>query len=192
MTAVGPGANPEGESPDEQNPDELLAAATFGRLAAGAAPGCAALEAVIFAGDDPWPESAFASELANPGNLYLGWVVPGGGASGGGGSGAGDRVLAYGGITRLGPESAPEYEIHTIAVDEALRGRGLGRELLGHLLAAADAAPGPVFLEVRTDNEPAISMYSSHGFETMGVRKRYYRQSGADAYTMCRPAAGGS
>ncbi|MFC3849099.1 ribosomal protein S18-alanine N-acetyltransferase [Corynebacterium hansenii] len=161
-------------------------------MAAGAAPGCAALEAVIFAGDDPWPESAFASELANPGNLYLGWVVPGGGASGGGGSGAGDRVLAYGGITRLGPESAPEYEIHTIAVDEALRGRGLGRELLGHLLAAADAAPGPVFLEVRTDNEPAISMYSSHGFETMGVRKRYYRQSGADAYTMCRPAAGGS
>ena len=73
-----------------------------------------------------------------------------------------------------------------------LRGRGLGRELLEALLAAADAAPGPVFLEVRTDNEPAIGMYSAHGFETIGVRKRYYRQSGADAYTMCRPAPGES
>lgn len=177
MTAAGPGANP----------DQLLAAATFGRLAQGAASGCAALEAQIFAGDDPWPESAFASELANPGNLYLGWVIPDGGAAEGV-----DRVLAYGGITRLGPESAPEYEIHTIAVDPVLRGRGLGRELLEALLAAADAAPGPVFLEVRTDNEPAIGMYSAHGFETIGVRKRYYRQSGADAYTMCRPAAGES
>lgn len=185
MTGPVSGANP-GAGPGA-NPDELLAAATFGRLSVGAAAGCAALEALIFAGDDPWPESAFASELANPGNLYLGWVIPDGGAAEGV-----DRVLAYGGITRLGPESSPEYEIHTIAVDPVLRGRGLGRELLEALLAAADAAPGPVFLEVRTDNEPAIGMYSAHGFETIGVRKRYYRQSGADAYTMCRPAPGES
>lgn len=178
MSAAPPGAAP-GQLPD---------GAEFGRLGPGAAPGLAALEARIFAGDDPWPESAFASELANPGNLYLGWVLPGGAGGGGGG----DRVLAYGGITRLGPAEDPEYEIHTIAVDPGLRGRGIGRDLLGHLLAAADAAPGPVYLEVRTDNEPAIGLYSSHGFAVMGVRKRYYRQSGADAYTMCRPAAEGS
>lgn len=177
MIGAGPGPNP----------DQLLAAATFGRLAPGAASGCAALEAQIFAGDDPWPESAFAAELASPANLYLGWVIPDGGAAK-----DVDRVLAYGGITRLGPESAPEYEIHTIAVDPVLRGRGVGRELLEHLLSVADAAPGPVFLEVRTDNEPAVGLYTAHGFETIGVRKRYYRQSGADAYTMRRPAAGGS
>jgi ribosomal-protein-alanine N-acetyltransferase len=43
-----------------------------------------------------------------------------------------------------------------------------------------------VFLEVRTDNEPAITLYRGLGFVTVGVRKRYYRASGADAYTMRR------
>lgn len=165
------------------NPDELLAAAAWGRLAPGAAQACAALEAQLFAGDDPWPAEAFLAELANPANHYLGLVLPGGGAVPGT-----DRVLAYGGITRLGPIDEPEYEIHTIAVDQVLRRRGIGAHLLGRLLEVADAVPGPVFLEVRTDNDAAIGLYRAHGFDVVGLRKRYYRQSGADAYTMCRPA----
>jgi ribosomal-protein-alanine N-acetyltransferase len=48
-----------------------------------------------------------------------------------------------------------------------------------------------VYLEVRTDNTAAISLYESVGFVRMGVRKRYYRISGADAYTMRREAGGG-
>ena len=165
------------------NPDGLLAAAQWGGLAPGAAPAVAGLEAQLFAGDDPWPESAFLAELANPANHYVGLVIPGGGHPEGT-----DRVLAYGGITRLGPMGEPEYEIHTIAVDPVLRRRGIGAALLGRLLGVADAAPGPVYLEVRTDNEAAIGLYAAHGFDTVGLRKRYYRQSGADAYTMCRPA----
>jgi ribosomal-protein-alanine N-acetyltransferase len=50
-------------------------------------------------------------------------------------------------------------------------------------------AVGPesvVYLEVRTDNEAAIALYTSLGFARVGVRKRYYRVSGADAYTMRR------
>ena len=31
-------------------------------------------------------------------------------------------------------------------------------------------------------------MYRRNGFEEVGVRKRYYQPSGADAYTMRRPA----
>ena len=54
------------------------------------------------------------------------------------------------------------------------------------MLTIADG--GTVFLEVRTDNEPAIALYESTGFVTMGLRKRYYRVSGADAYTMRREA----
>ncbi len=46
----------------------------------------------------------------------------------------------------------------------------------------------PVFLEVRTDNAPAIALYVAHGFEKIGLRRRYYQPSGADAYTMARPA----
>ena len=41
-----------------------------------------------------------------------------------------------------------------------------------------------MFLEVRTDNAAAIALYESVGFTRVGVRKRYYRVSGADAYTM--------
>ncbi|EUA92009.1 putative ribosomal-protein-alanine acetyltransferase, RimI [Mycobacterium ulcerans str. Harvey] len=47
-----------------------------------------------------------------------------------------------------------------------------------------------VFLEVRTDNEPAIALYRSVGFEQVGLRRRYYRVSGADAYTMRRDPGG--
>ena len=44
-----------------------------------------------------------------------------------------------------------------------------------------------MLLEVRTDNEAAIGLYESEGFVRLGVRRRYYQPSGADAYTMARP-----
>jgi len=94
--------------------------------------------------------------------------------------------VGYAGISRLGRKPPFEYEVHTIGVDPAYQGQGIGRELLDRLLAIADG--GTVFLEVRTDNEPAIGLYESAGFVKMGVRKRYYRISGADAYTMRRDA----
>ena len=44
-----------------------------------------------------------------------------------------------------------------------------------------------MLLEVRTDNAAAIALYVSEGFTRLGVRRRYYQPSGADAYTMARP-----
>jgi ribosomal-protein-alanine N-acetyltransferase len=55
-------------------------------------------------------------------------------------------------------------------------------ELLGF------AAGGVVYLEVRTDNTAAIALYRSVGFVNVGLRRQYYRVSGADAYTMRRAA----
>jgi [ribosomal protein S18]-alanine N-acetyltransferase len=49
-----------------------------------------------------------------------------------------------------------------------------------------DALHAAVFLEVRTDNEPARTLYESEGFTVVGLRKHYYRPSGADAHTMRR------
>lgn len=131
---------------------------------------CAEIEHELFHGDDPWSENSFLSELDN-GNFYVGAYVD-------------DVLIGYAGL------AVSEYEgsIHTIAVVSAWQGRGVGRTLLRTLLAQVDAVGVPVYLEVRTDNTPAIAMYLAHGFEQLGLRRRYYQPSGADAYTMGRPA----
>ena len=88
------------------------------------------------------------------------------------------------GISRLGRKPPYEYEIHTVGVDPAYQGQGIGRRMMAELLEYASG--GTVFLEVRTDNVAAISLYESLGFVNVGLRRRYYRASGADAYTMRR------
>lgn len=138
---------------------------------------CSQLEARLFDGDDPWPAAAFTRALQARHNHYVAARVDG-------------VLVGYGGIARLGRRAPFEYEVHTIGVDPAYQGYGIGRQLLDTLLEFADG--GVVYLEVRTDNVPAISLYESVGFQKMGVRKRYYRVSGADAYSMRRDALGGA
>jgi [ribosomal protein S18]-alanine N-acetyltransferase len=148
---------------------------TIGALTVADADRCAELEAVLFPGDDPWPTAAFVRELAAEHNHYVAART-----------GADGSLVGYGGISRLGRTPPFEYEIHTIGVDPAYQGRGVGRRLLGELLNVAAGAV--VHLEVRTDNAPAIALYRSVGFTQVGLRRRYYRVSGADAYTMRREA----
>jgi ribosomal-protein-alanine N-acetyltransferase len=133
---------------------------------------CAELERLLFPGDDPWSEQAFRDELRSG----AGYLAARDGA----------KLVGYGGIAIVGDPPNAEAEIHTIGVDPAYQRRGIGRELLRGLLAVADAAAATVFLEVRTDNEAAIALYVAEGFVTVGLRRRYYRPSGADAYTMRR------
>lgn len=137
---------------------------------------CAELEAQLFERDDPWPAAAFLRELAAQ---HIHYVA----------ARADDKLVGYAGIARLGRKPPYEYEIHTIGVDCAYHGQGIGRQMLDHLLKFA--GDDTVYLEVRTDNAAAIAMYESAGFVNIGLRKRYYRASGADAYTMQRPVRGG-
>ncbi|MGA9489109.1 MAG: ribosomal protein S18-alanine N-acetyltransferase [Mycobacterium sp.] len=146
---------------------------TIGALTVDDAGRCAELESLLFPGDDPWPTAAFVRELAASHNHYVAARAAG-------------ALIGYGGISRLGRTPPFEYEIHTIGVDPEYQGRGIGRRLLDELLTIADGAV--VHLEVRTDNEPAIALYRSVGFTEVGLRRRYYRVSGADAYTMRREA----
>lgn len=132
---------------------------------------CADLEKQLFGGDDPWPARAFLTELEAKHIRYVAARED-------------DRLVGYAGISRLGRKQPFEYEIHTIGVDPAYQGRGIGKCMMTELLEYASG--GTVFLEVRTDNEPAISLYQSLGFVNVGLRRRYYRASGADAYTMRR------
>jgi [ribosomal protein S18]-alanine N-acetyltransferase len=136
---------------------------------------CSELERELFPCDDPWRERAFRAELDN-GHCYLGAYDEDG------------LLVGYAGLAVNG--RAPDFEgsVQTIAVDTEWQGRGVGKALLRALLARADEVEAPVFLEVRTDNDRAITLYKAHGFEQLGLRRRYYQPSGADAYTMGRPA----
>jgi [ribosomal protein S18]-alanine N-acetyltransferase len=147
---------------------------TIGALTPADADRCAELEAQLFDGDDPWPAVAFNRELASAHNHYVC------------ARSADGRLVGYAGISRLGRKPPFEYEIHTIGVDPDYQGQGIGRRLLDALLEFA--AGGVVYLEVRTDNAAAIALYQSVGFRQIGLRRRYYRVSGADAYTMLREA----
>ncbi len=145
----------------------------YGALTVADADRCADLESELFPGDDPWPAAAFIRELESAHNHYVAARLDG-------------ELVGYAGVSRLGRKPPYEYEVHTIGVDKRFQGRGIGRALLDRLLEIADG--GAVFLEVRTDNAAAIALYESVGFAVLGVRKRYYRVSGADAYTMRREA----
>lgn len=146
-------------------------------LRASDAARCAELERILFPGDDPWSERAFREEL-RAGHHYLAARTDA------------DELVGYAGLAFVAGPPRAEAEIHTIGVDPAHQRRGIGRALLHGLLVVADAAGATVFLEVRTDNAAARTLYEADGFAVVGVRKRYYRPSGADAYTMRRePAA---
>jgi tRNA threonylcarbamoyl adenosine modification protein YeaZ/ribosomal-protein-alanine acetyltransferase len=156
--------------PDAKPPG--LPPVAIGALEESDAARCAELEAQLFGADDPWPAAAFQRAIGARDNHYVAARV-------------GDTLVGYGGIARLGRTPPFEFEVHTIGVDPAHQGRGIGRRLLAELLERADG--GAVYLEVRTDNAAAIALYRDVGFVEMGLRKRYYR-NGADAYTMRREA----
>jgi ribosomal-protein-alanine N-acetyltransferase len=138
---------------------------------------CVELEKQLFSGDDPWSERIFLSELRHKSNHYFGAYAEDG------------TLVGYAGLAVNGRAPDFETEVHTIGVDTAWQGKGIGRGLLNAILAVADQLAAPVFLEVRTDNTAAITLYTAHGFEQLGLRKNYYQPSGADAYTMVRQAS---
>lgn len=150
----------------------MSAGVRYGPLTRADARRCAELEALLFHGDDPWPEMAFVRELGASHVRYVAARVDG-------------LLVGYAGMARLGRTPPFEYEIHTVGVDPDYQGRGIGKAMMTDLLAGA-GPEATVYLEVRTDNEAALALYTGLGFEKVGVRKRYYQASGADAYTMRR------
>ncbi|BDH58906.1 ribosomal protein S18-alanine N-acetyltransferase [Tsukamurella sp. PLM1] len=149
----------------------------IGPLRADEAERCAELEQVLFPGDSPWPASSFTPERHTRFFAARDTAADGG-------------LVGYAGIGLLGNSFFPEAEVLTIGVDPEFQGRGVGYALLRTLLEVADARGGPVFLEVRTDNDTARTLYERNGFATVGLRRNYYRPSGADAYTMKRESRG--
>ncbi|NHC14949.1 ribosomal protein S18-alanine N-acetyltransferase [Motilibacter sp. E257] len=125
-----------------------------------------ALERVLFP-DDPWSAELFWSELAGwPETRHYVVAVRGG------------ALVGYAGLSA----PAGDADVQTLAVAPDAQGRGVGRTLLDALLAEAARRGAPaVFLEVRTDNDPALRLYASRGFERISVRRGYYDGGRVDA-----------
>jgi ribosomal-protein-alanine N-acetyltransferase len=129
------------------------------------------LESELFA-EETWSEAAFWNELAEPDTrFYVVALEPD------------ERVVGYAGLAVFGDEG----HVLTLGVTGTAQGRGLGGALLRSLLdRAADRGAGRVLLDVRADNEVAQRLYRRHGFEPIGLRRRYYQPSGTDAVVMAR------
>jgi len=122
---------------------------------------------------DAWSKQNMRSELLSPHTVYLVAFD----------DGAPEVTSAYAGL--LAPRGGGQADIQTIAVADDARRRGLGRELMNALIAAAsERGATEVFLEVRADNPGAQELYRSLGFEQIAVRPRYYQPDGIDALIM--------
>jgi ribosomal-protein-alanine acetyltransferase len=133
-----------------------------------------AWEATLF-GSDAWSTELMAEEIAHPGRYYL--VARAGGVA---------DIVGYAGVA-TDPRPGGDGDIQTIAVVPEHRGRGLGRHLVRALIERAqDQGVARVFLEVRADNDPAISLYLSEGFAEIDRRAAYYQPDGVDALVMMK------
>ena len=126
-------------------------------------PQIAELEKICF--NDAWSENSIASELDNRLAFWLVAVED-------------DQIIGYvGSQTVLG-----ETDMMNIAIHPDHRNRGIATKLIEELIQGlTERGSSSLMLEVRASNEPAKNLYSKMGFETVGVRKNYYRNPREDA-----------
>jgi len=130
------------------------------------------LETTLF-GSDAWSPELMVAEVSYSESYYL-VAKPHGD----------DSVVGYAGL-RAARTDALQGDIQTLAVSPAYRRGGLGRTLLRALLAEAyQRGARDVFLEVRADNDGALALYESEGFEVIDRRVGYYQPDGVDALVM--------
>lgn len=124
------------------------------------------LEAELF-GPGAWSRGVYLDELAAPGRTYLAAVVDG-------------TVVGYAGLA-----AGEEAQVMTVGVTAPYRRRGIARQLLEALLAAARAdGSRTVLLEVRASDAGAQRLYEGAGFTRIGLRRGYYAAEGEDAVVM--------
>ncbi|GGC10254.1 ribosomal protein S18-alanine N-acetyltransferase [Cellulomonas carbonis] len=140
---------------------------TVRALATADLPRLVELEHVLF-GASAWTLGMLTEELGAPGRAYAGVDADG-------------VLVGYAGLWFDGDVA----QVMTIGVDPAAQRRGIGTSLLAWVVdTARDLGASAVLLEVRVDNDAAITLYERHGFEVLGRRRRYYQPEDVDAFTM--------
>jgi ribosomal-protein-alanine N-acetyltransferase len=131
-------------------------------------PALATLERGVFA--DPWTMEQLGAAIDWPGAIALVAEDDGG-------------IVGY----VLGRVIVDEAEILSIATTVERRREGIGRRLLGDIMAVmTERGAHAVWLEVRMSNGAAREMYQSAGFTAAGVRRGYYRLPTEDALVLRR------
>jgi [ribosomal protein S18]-alanine N-acetyltransferase len=77
-----------------------------------------------------------------------------------------------------------EAHIATIATHPDFRRQGIARNLLTYALRYMSKEGAVTLLEVRESNIAAQEMYCRFGYEAVGRRKRYYKDTDEDAILM--------
>ena len=120
---------------------------------------------------NPWPQSAFESDIANDGT-YSPVVRDSSGS-----------IIGYACLMVV----ADEAHLTNIAVSNEHRRRGIGSMLMDDVLSKAEREGcRAVFLEVRNSNLDARDFYLRYGFTELYRRKRYYRRPTEDALVLVR------
>ena len=120
----------------------------------------------------PWSRNDFVHEMTN--NVCARYLV----------AETEGQVIAFAGAHII----LDEGHITNIAVAAPYRGQGVGRKITQALLQyASNLGAAYLTLEVREHNEKAQALYRSLGFERVGIRKKYYEDTGEDGWIMVCP-----
>ncbi|MFJ9773660.1 GNAT family N-acetyltransferase [Kitasatospora sp. NPDC101157] len=92
----------------------------------------------------------------------------------------GDRLLGWAAVARVSARAAYAGVVeHSVYVDPAAQGRGVGRALLDALLASTDAAGiWTVQSGIFPENTASLALHRRAGFRVVGTRERIGRLHG--------------
>ncbi|MFR8104437.1 MAG: ribosomal protein S18-alanine N-acetyltransferase [Clostridia bacterium] len=108
--------------------------------------------------DDFWTFSTLESELKNPNSRYLVAIKQ-------------DEIVGFAGIWI----SVDDVHITNIVTKKAYRNQKIASSLLQELITLAkETHKSSLTLEVNEHNIAAIQLYKKYGFQTLGIRKKYY------------------
>lgn len=124
------------------------------------------IEKSIFS--DPWSQRSFLDSIVQDKCLYL--VVC-----------KEEEIIAYCGLYVVQDEG----QITNVAVKESYRNAHVATDMISELMKRANVMGACNFtLEVRTSNTTAIHLYEKLGFESVGIRKKFYENPVEDAMIM--------
>jgi ribosomal-protein-alanine N-acetyltransferase len=123
-------------------------------------------------GTEAWSAGSYRAELADTRRrYYVAAEDPDG------------HLLGWAGIMVIGDAA----EVLTVGVIPAARRHGIAAQMLAEVLGEARRRGAhEAFLEVRVDNDPALTLYEREGFARVGRRKGYYDHGRVDAVVMHR------